>query len=139
MKSGLIRFTVPIGIGIIIWVFAFFLVGYTRMPGGPAELYLPMVALVGIVWTVLALFVFQWYAKKWQIGAEWFREAVLFGLTITILQFVLDFYVFLNFLSYTIETFVTEYLLKSTVLVMYPFITVEIVVIAYLLRRFKRI
>jgi hypothetical protein len=139
VKTGIVRFIVPIGLGILIWVLAFLLVGYTKMPGGPAELYLPMVASSSIIWTILLLVVFRWYARKWHIGAEWFREAALFGLTITILQFVLDLYAFLTYLSFTLETFVTEYLLKSTVLVMYPFITAETVAIGYLLKRFKKI
>lgn len=131
------RFLVPIITGFIIWILAFFIVGYTQMPDGPEELYLPMVFLSTIIWLILIIFVFRWYCNKYGLKNEWFREAILFGLIISILQFIFDIIAFMGMMGYTLTEFIDDYLLKSTVLILYPLIIAEVTLIAFLLNKYE--
>lgn len=121
----------PLILGLIIWILAFFIIGWTQISEDPAiqALYIPMVLLFG-VGTVILVIVFLWWYLPYlgiNLEQEWLQESLLFGFVIMAVQFILDIIVFTLMQVDLIIYFFGIFLGNpdgSTVMIMYPLILI---------------
>ena len=88
----------PVILGLIIWIIAFFIIGWTQISEDPAiqALYIPMVILFGIG-TILLVVIFLWWYLPYlgiNLEQEWLQESLLFGIILMAIQFILDIIIF---------------------------------------------
>ncbi|MFW9903930.1 MAG: hypothetical protein ACFFFH_06320 [Candidatus Thorarchaeota archaeon] len=121
----------PLILGLIIWILAFFIIGWTQISEDPAvqALYIPMVFLFGIG-TIFLVIVFLWWYLPYlgiNLEQEWLQESLLFGFVVMAVQFILDIFIFTLMQVDLIIYFFGIFLGNpngSTVLIMYPLILV---------------
>ena len=121
----------PVIFGFLIWIIAFFVIGWTQISEDPAiqALYFPMVFLFGIG-TILLMIVFMWWYFPYleiDLQQEWLQDSLLFGLIVMLVQYFLDVSVFTLMQVDLIVYFFGIFLGNpdgSTVMIMYPLILV---------------
>ncbi|MFX0066558.1 MAG: hypothetical protein ACFFC7_30745 [Candidatus Hermodarchaeota archaeon] len=140
------KIMLPTIIGLLVWIVAFFLIGWTVISEDPAiqALYLPMVVLFAIGNFLLLLILFYWYFPHLSVDIqnEWFSESLLFGVILMALQFILDIIAF----SFIFPTDLVVYFFGrflgnsegSTVIVSYPLIVIWSVLAGYIVMRLRK-
>ena len=118
-------------IGIILWIIGMLLVGFLGhdQDGDKTVLYIPMVITTGIVsFIVLYRFINKSY---WDIITEdeWVIECAVLGIIVMAIQFIIDIPV----MGLVFQQNLFDYFFKeSTVMVMYPSIIAQTIIIGYL-------
>ena len=78
MELTLKKLLTPIIIGVIIWIVAFFVIGWTQISDDPfvQSLYLPMVLLFGAITLIFIIMFFYWYLPFLEIDlqTEWLQD-----------------------------------------------------------------
>ncbi len=127
MELKLKKVLTPIIVGIVIWIIAFFVIGWTKISEDPAikALYIPMVNLFGVVTIILKLVFLWWYLAYLNIDfkQDWLKESVLFGFIIMVVQYLIDIIVF-TFMQVDLIVYFFGFFFGnpngSTVMIMYP-------------------
>ncbi|MFX0016362.1 MAG: hypothetical protein ACFFB2_17335 [Promethearchaeota archaeon] len=134
----------PIILGLIIWILAFFLIGWTQISEDPAiqDLYIPMVILFGIGTIILMIVFLLWYFPylALDLEQEWLKESLFFGIVVMGVQYTLDIIVFTLMNMDLITYFFGIFLGNpdgSTVMIMYPLILVWAVLSGFVTMRMK--
>jgi hypothetical protein len=98
MEITLKKLLIPIILGIVIWIIAFFVIGWTQISEDPTTqaLYIPMVILFGIGTVLLMILFLWWYLLHLNIDLkqEWLQESLFFGFIIMMVQYLLDISIF---------------------------------------------
>lgn len=134
----------PLILGLIIWMLAFFMIGWTQISEEPAiqALYIPMVFLFG-VGTIILVIVFLWWYLPYlgiNLEQEWLQESIIFGFIIMAEQFILDIIIFTLMQVDLIIYFFGIFLGNpdgSTVVIMYPLILVWAILGGFVTRKTK--
>jgi hypothetical protein len=100
-------------LGIITWIVGFIIVGYAVI--NAPELYLTTLLITGVINTILVVLVVRAAVYRTPMS-QWAVDSLLIGLIIMILNFLLDFGV----LGVMLQLDFINYLLTSTVLIVYP-------------------
>jgi hypothetical protein len=100
-------------LGVITWINGFIIVGYAVM--NAPELYLTTVLITGIINTILVVLIVRAAVYRTPMSV-WTVDSLLIGLIIMILNFLLDF----TILGVMLQQDFVNYLLTSTVLIVYP-------------------
>lgn len=122
----------PIIIGVLIWIIAFFVIGWTQISDDPfvQSLYIPMVFLFGVITLILIIVFFYWYLPSLEIDlqTEWLLESILFGIVVMAVQYILDLISFTIFFPIDLVVYFFGLFMGnpdgSTVMIMYPLIIV---------------
>ena len=138
------KILIPVILGLIIWILAFFLIGWTQISEDPAiqALYIPMVILFGIGTVVLIIVFLLWYLPYLGIDLEheWFIESLFIGILVMGVQYILDIIVF-TFMQLDLMIYFFGVFLGnpdgSTVMIMYPLILVWAVLGGFITKRTK--
>lgn len=127
------RVIIPILYAILIWVVAFFVIGWTQISEDPAiqALYLPMVLLFSLGTLILTGGFLWWYLPHLAIDIQqqWLQESLFFGIIVMVIQFLFDIVTFgfflpnVDLLAYFFGMFTGDPQ-GSTVIIMYPLIVV---------------
>ncbi|MFX1533804.1 MAG: hypothetical protein ACFFDI_06180 [Promethearchaeota archaeon] len=132
MEITLKKLLTPIIVGVLIWIVAFFVIGWTQISEDPfvQSLYLPMVLLFGVITLIFIIIFFYWYLPSLNIDlqAEWLLESVLFGIVVMAVQYILDLISFTIFFPIDLVVYFFGLFMGnpdgSTVMIMYPLIVV---------------
>jgi hypothetical protein len=135
---------IPVIFGIVIWILAFFIIGWTQISEDPAiqELYFPLVILFGVGTVLLMVVLLWWYLPHFNIDLKqkWFQESVLFGLVVMVVQYLLDISVFtlmqVDLIVYFFGIFSGDPD-GSTVMIVYPLILIWAVLGGFITMRTK--
>jgi hypothetical protein len=100
-------------LGVITWIIGFIIVGYAVM--NAPELYLTTVLITGVINTILVVLIVRAAVYRTPMSV-WAVDSLLIGLIIMILNFLLDFAI----LGVMLQQDFVNYLLTSTVLIVYP-------------------
>jgi hypothetical protein len=138
------KILIPVILGLIIWILAFFIIGWTQISEDPAiqALYIPMVILFGIGTIILLVIFLLWYLPYLSIDLqqEWFIESLLVGILVMGIQYILDIIVFTLMQIDLVIYFFGIFLGNpegSTVMIMYPLILVWAVLGGFITKRIK--
>ncbi|UCG03500.1 MAG: hypothetical protein JSW11_05795 [Candidatus Heimdallarchaeota archaeon] len=138
------KILIPLILGLVIWIIAFFVIGWTQISEDPAiqALYIPMVILFGLGTIILVIVFLFWYLPYLGIDLEqaWLEESLFFGIIIMCMQFILDIIVFtlmqVDLLIYFFGLFLGNPD-GSTVIIMYPLILVWAILGGFVTMRIK--
>ena len=100
-------------LGVITWIIGFIIVGYAVI--NAPELYLTTVLITGVINTILVVLIVRAAVYRTPLSV-WAVDSFLIGLIIMILNFLLDFAI----LGVMLQQNFVDYLLTSTVLIVYP-------------------
>ncbi len=100
-------------LGVITWIIGFIIVGYAVI--NAPELYLTTVLITGVINTILVVLIVRAAVYRTPLSV-WAVDSFLIGLIIMILNFLLDFAI----LGVMLQQDFVNYLLTSTVLIVYP-------------------
>lgn len=100
-------------LGVITWIIGFIIVGYAVI--NAPELYLTTVLITGVINTILVVLIVRAAVYRTPMSV-WAADSLLIGLIIMILNFLLDFAI----LGVMLQQDFVNYLLTSTVLIVYP-------------------
>jgi hypothetical protein len=100
-------------LGVITWIIGFIIVGYAVI--NAPELYLTTVLITGIINTILVVLIVRVAVSRTPMSI-WAADALLIGVIIMLLNFLLDFAI----LGVMLQQDFVNYLLTSTVLIVYP-------------------
>ncbi|MFX0090982.1 MAG: hypothetical protein ACFFBD_04400 [Candidatus Hodarchaeota archaeon] len=139
------KILVPLVIGLLVWIIAFFVIGWTQISENPAiqALYLPMVILFGIGTFLLILIFFYWYLPYLGIDMqnEWILESLLFGIIVMLVQFILDIITFGFFIPIDLGVYFFGLFLGnpdgSTTIIMYPLIVVWTIIAGFITTKLR--
>ncbi|MFX0125779.1 MAG: hypothetical protein ACFFAE_19310 [Candidatus Hodarchaeota archaeon] len=125
------KILIPVILGLIIWIIAFFVIGWTQISEDPTiqALYIPMVILFGIG-TIILMIVFLWWYLPYlgiDLQQQWLHESLFFGIIVMLVHYLLDIVIFTLMQVDLIVYFFGIFFGNpngSTVMIMYPLILV---------------
>ena len=117
--SNFKRYLWEVCVGIIFWVIAFVMIGYTYQSA--PQWYLPSVIITFILFFFATIVLLKVYLERYQMVERWLKESVLFGFIVMVFQFLLDILV----LGVIFRLDLVDYFLHSTVLITYPSIILQ--------------
>lgn len=100
-------------LGVITWIIGFIIVGYAVI--NAPELYLTTVLITGVINTILVVLIVRAVVARTPMSI-WAVDALVIGVIIMLLNFLLDFAI----LGVMLQQDFVNYLLTSTVLIVYP-------------------
>ena len=100
-------------LGVITWIIGFIIVGYAVI--NAPELYLTTVLITGVINTIFVVLIVCATVSRTPMSI-WAVDALLIGVIIMLLNFLLDFAI----LGVMLQQDFVNYLLTSTVLIVYP-------------------
>lgn len=146
MEITLKKVGIPIVLSVIIWIAAFFIIGWTQISDDPSiqDLYLPMVVLFAVGTLILTIAFLWWYLPYVEVDIQnqWLQESLFVGILLMLVQFILDIVTFGFFLP-NVDLLVYFFGILtgdpegSTVIIMYPLILVWAVLGGYITLRQK--
>ncbi|MFX1521036.1 MAG: hypothetical protein ACFFCD_14055 [Promethearchaeota archaeon] len=100
-------------LGVITWIIGFIIVGYAVI--NAPELYITTVLITSVINTLIVVLVVRAAVYRTPMS-QWAVDSFLIGITIMLLNFLLDFAI----LGVMLQQDFVNYLLTSTVLIAYP-------------------